>query len=514
MPKKIISVPPLVGWTGLNERKIVDRAPLETSSLDNVIIRNGVVEGRKGIATWDSISSAESDTPILQLMDHYLTTSASSSLLRMTKTKVEKWNSSTHAWDDITGTALTGASASLRPQFCQVAELDYLGFTNEGIDRPRKYIGSGNTSVWGGTPPYCKAMEYYVGFLALGNISDDATTWYPLDVILSDDPDNTWVECDDTEVFVTTLTLDETPGEVRALKVIGRSLMAYKADGVINITFTGGPTRFQRRKMDFPMGIIAPLSLQHIGELGHIFLATDRNLYINNGSTITPVPNNVQKTLQTTLPAAIAPYVRSMVDYGRETYILGYQRSGSSYLDAVIEYNYRTGEFTRKLYPVEFNSMLAYKQTLNSDYVRLASSATLTYQLESGTDDNSTALSRYFDIDWTTLASPGTKYFTGGEFVFEKARDCRVKISVAVDKSSKFNYGKWYDLRGSDPSETQVRVAYDIPSPIYGTYFKIRIEMFHDSSSNVVKFLEFIPEIIQMQSASIDTPRLPQAVRI
>lgn len=509
----IVAPSPQNNWRGLNERKIVGENAAETTSLDNVVVRNGIVEGRKGINEWDNITAVEADTPIIGLMDHYLTSTAASSLLRMTPAKVEKYNSGTSAWDDITGSALGGASTT-RPQFTQVAELNYLGFTNEGADRPRKYTGSGNTAVWGGTPPYCKAIEYYMGFLALGNISADGATYFPIDIIFSDDPDNTWEECDDTEVFVTTMSLDESPGEIRALKVLGSVLMAYKADSIVMVRFVYNlKGRFQREKMKLSLGILAPLSLQSVEGLGHIFLATDRNLYINTGSSLTPLPRNVQKSLQETLPAAKAPYVRSMVDFSTETYILAYQRLGTTYFDATLEYNYRTGEFTRNLYPVEFNSMLGYKQTLNSDVVRLASSSTLTYQLGTGTDDNGTALSRYFDIDWTVLGTPGTKYVTGGEFVFEKAKDCRVKISVAVDKSSKFQYGKWYDLRGRNPNETQIRVSYDIPSPVFGTWFKFRVEMFHDSSTNVVKLVEFQPELSRVREASTDTPKHQSVVR-
>lgn len=498
----------LVGFRGLNERRLIDTDPTYTSNLDNVNVRNGVVEGRKGINEWDDITTA-AGTTIIGLMDHYQSSSGASSLLRMLPAAVEKWNDGTNAWDDVTGTALNGGTTT-RPQFCQIAELDYLAFTNEGEDRPRKYTGSGNTAVLGGTPPYAKAIEYYVGFLALGNVSDDGSTFTGIELALSDDPDGTWTECNDTEIYVTSLFLDETPGEIRALKVNAADLFAYKADSVVKVTFTLGVTRFVRRKMDFPLGILAPLSLQAIPNLGHIFLATDRNLYINDGQAIKPLPFNVQKALQTVLPADVAPYCRSMVDHTTGTYILGYQRAGSTYLDALIEYNYQTGEFTRKLYPVEFNAMLAYKETLDSDYARLAASSTLVYQLETGTDDNGTALNRFYEIDWTTFGIPGLKYMTGGEFTFEKARDCRVKISVAVDRSSKFQYAKWFDLRGSDPDETNIRVSYNIPSPVHGTWFKIRIDMYHDGATNVVKLLDFTPEIIAMQRASVDTPSQQQ----
>jgi hypothetical protein len=511
MPRQPVALPPVVGWRGLNQKRLANGDPRDTTSLRNVNVRNGVVEGRKGLNEWDGITATA--TNIIGLMPHYSASSGASSLLRMTAAAVHKWNSGTSAWDDISGSALNGTSTT-RPQHCQVAELNYLAFTNEGLDRPRKYTGSGNTAVWGGTPPYCKTLEYYVGFLALGNISTDGVTFSPHDIIFSDDPDNTWTECSSTEVFVTTLTLDESPGELRALKVLGVSLFAYKADAIVNIRFTGGPLRFQRQKMSFPLGILAPLSLQSLGEQGHIFLATDRNLYINNGSQVVPLPNNVQTILQSTLAASTAPYCRSLVDTTTETYMLFYKRSGSTNLDAAIAYNYRTGEWTDHVYAPEFIAALGYKQTVNTDMVRVAASSTLVYQLETGQDDNGTAVSRYHDIDWTLLNGPGNKWVTGGEFTFEKARDCRVKISLAVDRSSKFIHAKMFDLRGDDPDEAYVRVSYEIPSPVFGTWFKFRVEMFHDGSTNVCKLVDFTPEVIPVNPAQQDTPGQPQVVKV
>jgi hypothetical protein len=495
---------PITTWRGLNERRIIGEDPRETSSLDNVIVRNGIVLGRRGINEFDAITTAETDTPIIGLGAYYRSATQATDLLRFSPTKVRKWNDAGNSWDDITGTALTGTSTT-RPQYATIGELDMFVFTNEGEDRPRKYTGSGNTAVLAaGTAPFAKCLEYWIGFLALGNISDDGSTFSPLDVRLSDDPDGTWEECDDTELYVTTLTLDESPGDVLALRTLGTSLLAYKSDAIINIAFTPGPTRFRRLKLDFPMGILAPLSLQALGNNQHIFLAQDKNLYLCDGQRVSPLPPNVQVSLQA-MSASVAPYVRSAVDLDTETYHLFYQRNGSTYLDGRLSYNYRTGEFHKSVYPVEFNSAVGFRTAPTAAWKVLASSSTLTYELEHATkDDNGTRVSRYFDVDWSQLGTPGDKYLTGGEFVFKRTTGGRVRISVGVDKSSKLQFAKNFSLKGEDPDETEVRIAYQLPTPLMGSWFKFRVEIYHDTDAAQVQFLEFEPESFQVHQVAED----------
>jgi hypothetical protein len=504
---------PIGQFKGLNERKILGGDPSETTSLDNVIVRNGTVKGRLGMSKFDDISVAGGT--IHYLMDYYHTDSGESSLLRLDSTAVEVWDATNSEWDDITGaTSLTLSNFFDRPQHAMIGELNMLIFTNEGQDRPRKWVGTGNTALLGGTPPFCKAIGYYVGFGALGNISSDGVTWRPLDLILSDDPDNTWEDCSGSGLYVTTLTLDESPGEIRCMGVIGKSLFVYKSDAIVEVKFTGGPTRFARNKMAFPLGILAPLSRQPIGEMGEIFLATDRNLYINNGQSVVPLPRNVQKSLQETLTAFTAPYCRSMVDLSTETYILGYQREGSAALDATLSYNYRTGEFSRSQYPVEFTAMLGFKWDNDVDVYRLASSQTLVYQLEEGADDDGdTSKLRYFDIDWSQFGYSGNKYMLGAQFVFKKSRDCRVRISMGVDKNSKLLYPKTFSLQGRDVNETEVRVDYRIPSPLMGSWFRFRVEMYQDSTSQC-ELLGCEPEMIPLSRTSDDNARYPQAAKL
>ena len=488
-------------FRGLNERLVLNSSIAETASLDNVIVRNGVVRGRKGINEWDDITTAETDTPIIGLASYYRVATQATTVLRFTPTKVKVWNDAGGTWDDVTGTALTG-TATTRPQYATIGELDTFVFTNEGEDRPRKYTGSGNTAVLGGTPPHAKALEYWKGFLALGNISAAGSTFLPLDLVLSDAPDEVWETCTTADGTVVTLVIDETPGDIIALKVLGEALMVYKTDGIVEVRLSGGLTRFSRYLLDFPMGLLAPLSLQNIPQVGHIMLAQDRNLYLVRGRQTQPLPPNVQKSLRETMSVAKAPFVRSAVDLENEVYHLFYQRNGSSYMDGKLSWNWRTGEFYRSVYPVEFNSAVGLRTTQTTAWKVLASSATLTYELETGTDDNGTAVSRYYDFGDTTFGLPGDKWLTGVEFVFARARDCRVRVSVALDRSSKFVYSKTFTLQGGDPDETLTKVEWHPPSPLFGTWFRIRVEMLHDGSTDVCELQEFNPEIIPVTQAS------------
>ena len=49
---------PVSNFRGLMERRVLGQDLEPTTSLDNVIIRNGTVRGRSGIALWDGISTA------------------------------------------------------------------------------------------------------------------------------------------------------------------------------------------------------------------------------------------------------------------------------------------------------------------------------------------------------------------------------------------------------------------------------------------------------------------------
>ncbi len=484
-------------FMGLNERMPLNSSLVQTTSLDNVVVRNGRVEGRKGITAWDGIT-ADAATTIIGLADFYAPATSTAKFLRMRTLGLDVWNSATHAWDDVTGTALTGTTTT-RPVFHTMSDEGFLVFTNEGHDRPRKYTGTGNSTVLGGTPPYAKWLCPYVGFLFLLNTSTDGTFSAVGDSItayFSDTPDGNWDLCANN-----TIIFDESPGELVAAEVLGQNLIVFKADAVVQLRLTGGQLRFSKQKLPFALGCIAPMSLKKISEQGAIFLANDRNLYITDGNSFKPLPLNVQKSLQEDMTAAKAPYVSACVDTNREVYHLLYQRSSSSFFDGRLSYNYRTGEFTRAQYRgYEFTRIHAFRQSNILDTQVVVANATDVFEMDNGTDDAGVRVDRYYDIDWNDYGLPGEKYFKGANLVFEAAANTQVRISVARDQKSQFQYAKMYTLKPNLASDTVTRVEYSVPSPVQGTRFKLRIEMFHYGSTYRAKLQEIAPVIIPLTS--------------
>jgi len=214
----------VLGFKGLNERKLLGVSPSETSNLDNVRVRYGEVKGRLGIAKYRSITTAAGSTPIIALMP-YPRGDNTTDLLRMLPTKVERLNTSTDVWDDKTGTDLTGTSTTL-PQFTIMDDL--LLFTNEGNDLPRKVDDTGDSTVLAGSPPFCKAIASAWGFLFALNVSTDGTF---TDVNLghlradyTDNPDD-WSACEQQFLFY-----DETPGPIVTAKTFGIDFIVFKSD--------------------------------------------------------------------------------------------------------------------------------------------------------------------------------------------------------------------------------------------------------------------------------------------
>ncbi len=502
----------IVSLKGLNERMILGSSLDQTTSLDNVIVRNGYVQGRKGLALWDGISTAAA-AQVIGLGAFYVAISASSQLLRMQPTSMQKWNSGTHAWDDITGTALNGTTSD-RPNFVTLTDEGFLVFCNEGHDRPRKYTGSGNTVQLGGTPPFCMTLEGFEGFLMLGNTSSNGTfnaVGDPITITFSDVPDSNWSPCD-----ANTMVMDESGGEIRRLLRYGKVLLCYKSDCIVQIRFVGGTTRFNRDPLPFDLGLLAPLSAVRIAEFGHIFLATDRNLYSTDGFVVKALPINVQKSLQETMTAARAPYCRGFLDIDHETYHLLYQRNGTTNFDGRLSYNYRTQEFYRGAWTgYEMTAALGYKQTNNSATQLVAANGidNKVYEVENGTDDAGTKVSRYYDIDWNQYGSPGSKYFMGANLAFKHSTNTQVRISVAADHSHIFQYPRMHSLKGKFPSDENTRVQYSVPSPVYGSWFKLRVEFFHYGSTNVVELRELEPIIMPVHATPKDQPKQPQAQR-
>lgn len=466
----------IVGFEGLDQALVPGTNPRRTRSLDNVEIRNGRVLGVLGTAKYRGITAAASNQ-VLGLMQ-YQGSDLTTNVLRVTLTKVEKLNTATDVWDNVTGTALTGAATDLPPQ--SDMHKGVLVFTNDGKNRPRKYTNSGNTAQLAGTPPFCKALVSYLDYLILFNFSTDGTTFFPRQARYSNDYDNDWSLCEGNE-----LSFNETAGAVNSAKVIGRLVVVGKSDAVIQLRSVPGGTRFFQDRLPFDQGVLAPRSMATVGNAGAIFLATDSLLYITDGQVVKPLPLRVQRKLQDTMDIAQAKWACGTALADDNVYHLIYPTSVSDTANrGRISYNFQTGEFYHRTYDGhQFTDIMEFRLSdITSNLLIASATDDRVYQMEAADDDDDgTPIDRYYDTDWQSFDGS----FTGARLIFRRRRDVRIKISVAADFSDKWLYPKWFDLRGSNPTKEDTEILYRLPTPLEGRAFNLRINFYHGGTTNV-----------------------------
>lgn len=98
-------------------------------------------------------------------------------LVRVSKTKIEQYNTATNLWGSISVTPFTGGDEDFF-SFANVTESGLLIITNL-LDLVRKWPGSGNTQVLGGNPPKARYACYLSPYLLLGYTNDgvDLKPW-------------------------------------------------------------------------------------------------------------------------------------------------------------------------------------------------------------------------------------------------------------------------------------------------------------------------------------------------
>lgn len=480
-------------FTGIDEFLVPPGVGRFTRRLDNMRVRHQRMFGRGGTSKFRN-NAVDAGAAIVGLFE-FERADLTSDILRMLPTAIEHLDTGSNLWVDITGTALTGF-ASTKPQSTSID--DKIVMTNEGADKPRVWDGVAATTrevTDSANIPFCKTLAGWLGFLFVGNVSDDGTFTDVenghLIVRFADDWDGIdgWNQCEGQE-----LVLDETPGAVLAFCIVGRTLIAFKSDALIAITFIGGAVQFKQQRIPFDKGLLAPLSVVNVGDFGCVFYATDRELYVTNGIEVRPVQRNLNNTLQKVIFADDVTRLRAVAFPDKETYHLFYPSARLGRLDARVSWNHRTGEFFKASYAgQEFESVLAARLSDTEPNILLGagvdfSPGRFVWQLDdlNATDDDGTSVNREAETDWQHLGLPnGDKYLTGVTVHAARIAGARVEISVATDWAREFKFKKTFSLAGrgsggSSSDDDDIHIHYDLPHPIKGVWYNVKVRAFHD----------------------------------
>ena len=484
------------GFKGLDENiASFDKGTKEnlTRSMTNVLALHGKIWGRKGLEKLYGLTTQATGQYIG--LAQFEQADETSYLIGVTESKV--YSISAGGLSDITGTALTSSNDAILSW--DIIDDTFI-FTN-GVDPVRKWAGTGNTAAIGGSPPLARRVHNFEDFLFLGDVTISSIR-YPSRIRYSDDWDATWDEANE-------INLVETHLGIKAWDVIGRTLYVYKGDGVVAIRFIGGPTRFSQHKVPFALGIQAPLSLVNIPQLGHIFLATDFNFYLNANGAINKLPPNMRETLHEDMAPGWSQFAVGSSVPEDDLYMLFFS-SGGSWADKRLIFNYRTGEWAVDSYPnhrviratgirltsgddwASDGQLWQDDSTTWLDEVASVSFNLVTamddrrvYRMDVGHLDDTFTVTRTYFTDWQDYGYKGSKTFNGVDMWCERTPGGFIAVSIASDYKDTFLQRRIYSLDGLTPEDGEVLIQHRT-MPIHGNKFNIKLEFIHTRAEQVV----------------------------
>lgn len=399
--------------------------PSGASAVQNIEVNRNIIRKRTGTVAYGTSMSER----VMAFTE--LTTGDATYLLRFGMTKVEQVDKSSATWTDITGTALTGLSQDLYDfAFPVLSGSRILTFTNN-IDPIRKYTGSGNTAVLGGTPPNAKFMIAYNGYLILANITDGGTR-YPARI--------QWPDTGDPENWTTgnagSADLVADGENVSGLGFFGPYYTVHLNSSIYlgYAVTTSEVFRFDRKATG--VGAAAHYTIKNLPNGAQIFLAND-GLHLFDGQNAPLVEHKAVDEIRETLNPLYLSRSTAVVVRELDEYWLAVPTGTQTNPETIYKYNYRTGDFFKdtRTNMTAFSTYIDSDEeswdsdsgTWDSDATRWDdfnlnslnpvvifgdSAGATTIRSEGTTNDNATAIDSYYT----------TKDFTAEDFGLETGR--------------------------------------------------------------------------------------------
>lgn len=329
-PRKLNIPLPFKGLVVDRPAEFVD--PRAASAIQNMEINRSII--RKRIGT--SLLGATLGERIQRYFE--LQVANATRLVRVGLTKVEVLNKSTSVWSSVTATPLTGTAADqVDFAFPELAAVKIVTYTN-GIDAIRKLSVAGSDADLGGTPPKCRFMQSFGGYLVLVHITDDGGgNARPVRVQWPDtgDPEN-WTTGNSGSV-----ELLEDPEDITGIGLFGGFLTIHKANSIYlgQLVTTSAVFRFDRRATG--VGTVSNATIQNIPSGEQIFLAAD-GIHLFNGITAPLVESPIQDELREEMNPAALDKAQGVYLEELDEYWLCVATGSDTNPQTIYKYNWRT----------------------------------------------------------------------------------------------------------------------------------------------------------------------------
>ena len=325
----------------------------ESPNSQNMYVNRGILTKRNGTTNFPPAGTLISGTEKEIMAGREFEREDTKYNVRIGLDRIEKYNTGTNVWDNITGTDLTGGTSDLiDTAIPMLSGKRILCFTN-GVDAIRKYTGTGNTAVLGGTPPVAKYIQEYKTYLVCANIAggtdiSQRVQWS--DTALPE----TW-----TGGNSGTLDLVEDGDAISGLSIFGSFVCVHKLNAIYLGSLVSNSDIFRFDRINTKSGTVANGSITNLPTGEQIFLAAD-GLRVFNGVTAPPIESPVNDEIRDSLATDYSHKTWGVLVKEKDEVWIGIPIGDQTTGDTVYKFNYKS----RNLYKdVRSNITAAWRAT-------------------------------------------------------------------------------------------------------------------------------------------------------
>lgn len=303
------------------------------SNAQNVEINRGIVRSRSGTVELGT----EFFERVMGLSE--LESGLNSYLVRVGTTKIEVYNKSTNTWSSIAHSPLTGSEEDeVNFAFPVLSAVRTMVFTN-GVNSIYKTSGS-TTALLGGSPPKCKFMLDFAGYLILAYVIDGDDFFSRVQWSDTGDPE-TWTGGNSGSQE---LLEDSLP--ITGINIFSDYVAVHKESAIWlgQIVSSSDTFRFSRRECG--AGTIANKSIQNLPSGEQIFLARD-GIRIFNGVTSQLIDSPIIDELRESMNPQYVYKSCSVLVKDLDEYWVAVPIGSQEEPQTVYKYNYKTGQVYR-----------------------------------------------------------------------------------------------------------------------------------------------------------------------
>lgn len=257
--------------------------------------------------------------------------------VRVGPTKAQVINKTSLAWTDIDNTALASSEEDQVYFAFPLISADRIMVYTNGVDAIRKYTGSGNDADLGGSPPLCKYLIDFKGYLVLANVTDGDNFFTRVQWSDTGDPE-TW-----TGGNTGSVNLLEDSLEITGLSRFGDFLAVHKESAIYLGQLVNSDEIFRFTRKETGAGAIANGSIQNLPDGTQIFLARD-GLRLFNGVSSSLIPSEIIDELRDSVNPQWVKRATSVLVKDLDEYWVGIPIGSQEEPETVYKYNYRTGQ--------------------------------------------------------------------------------------------------------------------------------------------------------------------------